>query len=271
AGTLESEGTHELTLGKLFEQYLGEVTPQKSAAVQKFDQAAAERIKKSLGSGREVSKLSRREWDQFIRERQSGRYTGRRVGPRTVARDLKFLLAVLNWATVSGDGRGDFLLDRNPLRGLPLPKEKSPRRPAMTVELREGLMKHSPNWQFELALLLERETRRRNASIRRLRWSDIDFERETARWRAEFDKAGRESVTPLTNEALTALKKLRRVGFHSEKRAGVRDPRFRALPPAIQEAWAGTSYQVLKDVYDDVTAEDIREAIQQQERALGSR
>ncbi len=65
--------------------------------------------------------------------------------------------------------------------------------------------------------------------------------------------------------------KLRRVGFHSEKRAGVRDPRFRALPPAIQEAWAGTSYEVLKDVYDDVTAEDIREAIQQQERALGSR
>jgi integrase len=170
----------------------------------------------------------------------------------------------------------------------------------------------------------QRETRRRNASIRRLRWSDIDFQRETVRWRAEFDKIGRESVSPLTAQALEGLKsapsrglgdtpvfpsardpskstprgtfqvwlrrakagwlgatpeagrprlceELRGVGFHSEKRAGVRDPRFRALPPAIQEAWAGTSYQVLKDVYDDVTAEDIREALQEQERVSVSR
>ena len=35
------------------------------------------------------------------------------------AYDLKFLLAVLNWATVAGDGEGGVLLERNPLKGLP--------------------------------------------------------------------------------------------------------------------------------------------------------
>lgn len=53
---------------------------------------------------------------------------------------------------------------------------------------------------------------------------------------------------------------LRGVGFHSEKRAGVRDPEFRKLPAAIQEEIAGTNYTTLRRIYDEVTAEDIREA-----------
>ncbi|MCZ6714751.1 MAG: tyrosine-type recombinase/integrase [Deltaproteobacteria bacterium] len=315
-----AEKPKERTLGELFEMYLGEVTPKKSDGVQRFDKAAAERLNECLGRNRKPSQLSKREWDLFIQERQSGRLTGRIVGARTVARDLKFLSAVLNWATLASDGRGGALLDRNPLKGLPIPKERNPRRPVMTDELRRGLTGHSPSWQFALALLLERETLRRNSSIRRLRWSDVDLEQETVRWRAEFDKAGRENVTPLTHAAVAALRGapsrgigdapvfpsaadqskptprgtfqvwLRRakarwvkatadgerptlrekvwgVGFHSEKRAGVRDPLFRALPHAIQEAWAGTSYEVLRDVYDQVTPKDIRAAIRQLEIA----
>lgn len=141
AEPLEAEA---LTLGELFDIYLGEVTPQKSAGVQSFDRAAAKRLEDCLGRSRALSRLSMREWDLFIRERRSGRLTGRAVGPRTVARDLKFLLAVLNWATVSSDGRGEALLDRNPLRGLPIPVEKNPRRPVMTEELRSGLIRYSP-------------------------------------------------------------------------------------------------------------------------------
>ena len=56
--------------------------------------------------------------------------------------------------------------------------------------------------------------------------------------------------------------RLRGVGFHAEKRAGVRDPNFRALPPAIQEAMAGTRYETLRRVYDEVTPADIRRALQ---------
>ncbi len=103
----------ELTLGELFEMYLGEVTPKKSDGGQRCDKAAAERLKECLGPSRKPSQLSKREWDLFIQERQSGRLTGRTVGSRTVARDLKFLSAVLNWATLASDGRGGALLDRN--------------------------------------------------------------------------------------------------------------------------------------------------------------
>ena len=60
------------------------------------------------------------------------------------------------------------------------------------------------------------------------------------------------------------------VGFHAEKRAGVRDPEFRGLPSAIQEAWAGTRYETLRTVYDRVTVDDMRAAMRGKARAVGS-
>jgi len=65
--------------------------------------------------------------------------------------------------------------------------------------------------------------------------------------------------------------RLRRVGFHSEKRALVRSAEFRALPPAIQEAKTGTSFETLKKVHDKVTVEDIREAELARDKALSGR
>lgn len=62
-------------------------------------------------------------------------------------------------------------------------------------------------------------------------------------------------------ERAALLARLEGVGFHSEKRSGVRDAEFRALPPAIQEELSGTSYNTLRNTYDEVTVEDMREAI----------
>lgn len=56
--------------------------------------------------------------------------------------------------------------------------------------------------------------------------------------------------------------RLKGVGYHSEKRAGVRDAEFRALPPAIQEELAGTNWTTLRNTYDQVTVEDMREAME---------
>ena len=42
-----------------------------------------------------------------------------------------------------------------------------------------------------------------------IRWSDIDFEGRTILWRAEHDKSGYEHITPVTAEALDALKEVR--------------------------------------------------------------
>src|ERR1051325_533527 len=41
---------------------------------------------------------------------------------------------------------------------------------------------------------------------------------------------------------------LPRLGYHAEKRAGIRDPRFRALPPKVQEALAGTTWDTMRKV-----------------------
>ncbi len=55
--------------------------------------------------------------------------------------------------------------------------------------------------------------------------------------------------------------RLRGIGYHAEKRAAVRSRQARQLPPKIQEAFFGTRYQTLKDVYDEVAPDDIRDAM----------
>jgi hypothetical protein len=62
-------------------------------------------------------------------------------------------------------------------------------------------------------------------------------------------------------ERPTLKEKLKGVGFHAEKRAGVRDPEFRKLPPSVQEAFAGTRHETLRAVYDEVTVDEMREAM----------
>lgn len=64
-------------------------------------------------------------------------------------------------------------------------------------------------------------------------------------------------------------RRLRGVGFHAEKRAGVRDPWFRSLAPQVQEILAGTNWTTLKNVYDEVTLEDQRRVIRTQPKVAG--
>lgn len=313
------------TVRTLFTRYRKEVTPSKSKGKQDHDRRASRywlsffdaQSEPERRADRHPNTLDRIDWDRFISWRRDGKIPACRgaVGDRTVQYDLKFMVAVLNWAS------GTPLLDANPwstetrkAQRWEMPREKSPRRPAMTPELRHALIEKAPGWQFGLALVLGRETRRRNNAIRQLRWSDIDQDTWVVTWRGEADKAGRTNRTPLTPAAVEALKaapsrgigdlpvfpapanpseptsrhtfqrwlrrakaalvaeapeehreSLRRalkgVGFHSEKRAGVQDPEFRSLPPKVQEAFSGTSWEMLSSTYDHVTVADIREAM----------
>lgn len=179
---------------------------------------------RAFGLDRKPDTLSRREWDRFIAERRRGNIAplkarkGRTVGERIIEQDLSWLRAVLNWATLAGDGRGGSLLERNPLAGLPMPKEQSPKRahltPAQYHKLREIAPRIHPS--MPLLLVMAHETGHRAASIRQRGWSDVDLEGTTIRWRAECDKIGYEHTTPLTDEALAALKaeqaKVRAIG-----------------------------------------------------------
>ena len=131
---------------------------------------------------------------------------------RTIENDLKFLIAVLNWASKSRDEQGRLLLDSNPLRWLKLPKEKNPTRIVLSDEEYNPMLRVSGrvDWRFHVALVLAHETGHRIGAIRHLRWSDIDFEDRTILWRAEHEKSGYEHRTPVTAEALAPWKKAQR-------------------------------------------------------------
>lgn len=52
-----------------------------------------------------------------------------------------------------------------------------------------------------------------------------------------------------------------RLGYHGEKRAGIRDPKFRRLDPAVQEELAGTTWETMRRVYDYVDMPTLQNAV----------
>ena len=202
-----------LTLEKLFDIYGEEVTPTKGAHSRGHDRAAMRMFLRFFGRNRDPATLSQRDWDRFVRARRTGRIgpSGKPVSDRTVEYDLKFVIAVLNWAAKSLDEQGRLLLDRNPLRGLRTPTEKNPTRVVLAEDEYRAILKVSckMDWRFRVALVLAHETGHRIGAIRQPRWSDLDFEDGTIHWRAEHDKSGYEHITPVTDEALDALKEVR--------------------------------------------------------------
>lgn len=310
--------------GDLIDYYLKEVTPEKKESKQGHDCRAARLFKQHL-AGVRANQLDRTHWDSFIAARRRGEFPSfDPVGPRQVTYDLKFMIAVLGWGLGAADAQGTVYLERHPWSrerrkalNMRFPTGGSPRRPSMTDEVRDGLIRHSPNPQFAAALHVGRHTVSRNSSVRHLQWSDVDLENRTVRWRGEFDKNGQEVVVPLPPVAVAALRGLPRgigeawvfpaamdkakptprhtfqtwlrrakarllasiadpvrkrrleqqmegLGFHGEKRAGVRDQRFRNLAPKIQEAIARTNHETLRKIYDDVGLDEIALAMREQ-------
>jgi len=216
-----------LRLGTLFDNYMREVSPQKGPSAQGHDKRAVKLFSECWGVGSEVARLSRRDWDRFISwrrekgDRRPGEARGRSLRNRVIIQDLKFIRAVLNWATQAGDGAGGRLLDRNPFQGLPYPKESGVRRPVVRNEVYETLKRVAPRISSQCALLLlvVHETGHRIGAVRQLRWSDVDLaeDRSSVHWRAETDKLKLDRSTPLSEEAAEALRRAWR------KRGDLRD------------------------------------------------
>ncbi len=128
-----------VTLAKLFDNYLREVTPTKSPGKQRHDRLATGLMVRVLGGNRPAGTLTHREAARYAAERRrigdlrAGK-TGATLGMRQVAYDLRFLRAVLNW------GIGAGWLDRNPLTGYVIQEEPSPRRPVFTEEQFQKLL-----------------------------------------------------------------------------------------------------------------------------------
>lgn len=212
-----------ITISRLIGLYLKEATPRKGESKRGHDNRAARLWRAFFDSQEEGARRSTRvpgtldriDWDRFIVARRAGLVAGwKPVRDRQVEYDLKFMIAVLNWGT-GCQVNGKPALVTNPwaaeirrAQKWGFPQELNPVRPAMTDDLRDRLSAHCSNWQFRLALTLGRQTASRNASVRRLRWSDIDLEEGTVRWRGCFDKSGLERVTPLSDEAVEALRQV---------------------------------------------------------------
>jgi integrase len=329
---IPTASSRSLTLARLFQLYHERRTPKKKSEMHLLhDHRAGKLFMAAFGSGFDPHNLDRACWDHYIEERRTGRLVadGKQYGPvrdRAVQEDLKFVVSVLNWACGFLEN-GRPLLDRNPwgseirrAQSWGMPREKTPRRPAMTDELRRLLCSHAPSWQMRAAMLLGRETVSRNSSVRQLRWDDVDLRDKTVRWRGEFDKVGREVITPLSDEAIEVLKQVPRqldspwifasdtdpsqptprdtfqiwlrrakdrllrsiedeqerermrqrlhgLGYHGEKRAGVRDDWFRSLDPKRQELFSRTNHKTLVDVYDDVSLDEMRQALRERRRS----
>ena len=208
SGKAEAE-PEPLTLERLFEIYGAEVTPTKAKRTQERDRVAMRMFLDFLGPHRRPETLSQRDWDRFIRERRAGRVgpSGKPVSNRMIECDLRFLVAILNWAARSRDEQGRLLLASNPLKGLKAPVEKNPLRVVLSDEEYQALLKvsHRVDWRFHVALVLAHETGHRIGAISKLQWADIDIEGRTIRWRAEHEKTGYEHRTPATDRAIAAF------------------------------------------------------------------
>jgi integrase len=211
-----------VSLAVLFDNYLREVTPTKSARKQQHDRRTVGLMLRIFGSGRRAAELTHRDAARYASERRrigdlrprKGDAPAPPVGPRMIAYDLHFLRAVLHWGVGAG------WLDRNPLAGFRIAEEPNPRRPVFTEGHYQALLGVAGTFPpaFRLLLVLAHETGHRIGALLALRWSDLDLTTERIRWRAASDKIGWEHSTPLTTEARGALET------------------FRALHPGIGES-----------------------------------
>jgi integrase len=185
-----------------------------------------------FGEQCDVRTLTADEQAVFVEARRTGGIgygaEGAITGParaRSAESDLNLLHAVLRWATTVRKPDGRRWLDANPLGGIPRPREANPCRPVATWErfnrtrtrmqylsMTAASEVERARWlKMELALVLAEGTGRRLSSIRQLRWEDIDFRDGSIRWRAEFDKKGKEWLIPYPPEFMASLRTFQEV------------------------------------------------------------
>lgn len=220
-----------LTLEQGFTRYQQEGSGYRNNTKRTQDQkrAAAKRLMAAFGANKKVEHLTANDVARYVSMRRSGVGwpDGERRTPvraNAVRDDIALLRTMILWACKERRSDGRWLLAENPLRGMRIPREENPIRPVATYERFEkvraaaqGLAKTAPQkrgrerWmRFELALTLAEATGRRIGAIRGLRWSDISADPPQIRWRAEFDKRGREAEVPIPESLAAEIHRFQR-------------------------------------------------------------
>ncbi len=189
-----------------------------------------------LGESFRVADLGPHQLETYEEARRSGALAatwgqngGGEVGAAAVSRELGVLHAALNWAErFRKDGRP--LIARNPIRGVPRPRERNPARPVASRERYDKLVAVADQLDdtggFRTMLALAWYTGRRLSSITALRASDVLLSRDQVegalaaagredylaenwpaaiRWAAESDKEGVEWIIPIPDVLREAL------------------------------------------------------------------
>ena len=148
---------------------------------------------------------------EYVRARRAGKISGREVRTESIRADLIFLKGALQWSTTYEAG-DEPLLEKNPLDGFKIPKEKNPRRPMLDEDDIAALsaVARMIHEFMPLLLLLVITTGRRVSSVLGLRWTDIDLTKRSITWRAELDKKRRGWLVPIPSRALKPLQAWRR-------------------------------------------------------------
>lgn len=220
------------TVGRILQLYLEHRTLDKGEASRQVDARHSVLWTEVLGAGFDLTTLSRRQWDAFVRERRSGAINARGkqvaskkrrpVRDRVVEKDCAWLRAVCRWAMTFRDENEAFLLDEDPTRGLKVPKEKNPARPVATHERADAIRGVYRDVKMQVGgKLIESYlpelfevvigTGRRVSAVCQLKVEDLDLEAtEAAPWGAivwpkDTDKMKKRWRCPISSTVRKAL------------------------------------------------------------------
>jgi integrase len=216
-----------LTLGDLWDKYQQEAPGyrQNTERTRSDKRAYARRLLAFFGPQKRVDHLTLNDVERFAHTRRTGQgwpdgLATTPVRANAVRDDLALLRTMILWATRERRPDGAWLLSENPLRGMKVPREENPIRPVATYDrflkvraAMQELATQEPSrtrWvRMELALVLAEATGARIGAIRGLRWSDLGVDPASIRFRANFDKRGRERMVPIPDPLEEELQRFR--------------------------------------------------------------
>ena len=231
----QSEAGKPATLGQVFRAYFVHEAPSLTDRWRRASKTRRALFEAAWGREKAVGDIGQADVKLFARRRRKGALRPEKsrmatVREGTIEADLRWLSVVFRWA-MGFRVNGRPLVDANPLAVLKRPKPKNVRRPVASHERYVETLKQAdtvdPDCRLACMLALARYTGHRENAICRLRANDflrtkeevraalgaLGFDERQAdyyphgglRWRAESDKMGNDSVTPLARDARDAL------------------------------------------------------------------
>ena len=225
----------DVTLETVFGLYFEHKAPHLSKQWRRAAETRRTLFEAAWGRQKPVEDIGKVDVDRFVDLRRTGKVAPKNsnittVRDGTIESDLRWLATVFRWARgYRVNGRP--LVPANPLEGIKRPREANVRRPIASHERFLATMQFvdqvDPSGRLRCMLALARYTGHRENAICQLRASDFlrtekavgamlaelgQDERRAAhfpngglRWRAEHDKQGVDSITPLSLSARAAV------------------------------------------------------------------